>query len=106
MMYLVTASQGPGFASNEETIAVLENGILATFDMLIQLERMKKIIAGGVLVGDRAFSFILDASSNDEVDQLLREIPGWGVLKWKVVPLQSFQSRANQERNLLTELKK
>jgi hypothetical protein len=106
MKYLVTGSEGPGFASPEEVVAVLEKGILPTFDVLMKLEADKKIIAGGLPVADRAFVFILEASSNEEVDRLLRNIPAWGVLKWKVTPLQSFEARAAQERNILAGLKK
>ena len=104
--YLVVASEGPGFASPEETMQVLEKGILPTFDALHKLEADKKIIAGGLPVGERKFVFVLEASSNEEVDQILRDIPSWGVLKWQVTPLQSFDGRAQMETNILAELKK
>ena len=106
MKYLVIGSEGPGFTSSEEAVAVLEKGILPTFDVLMKLEAEKKIIAGGLPVADRAFVFILEASSNEEADHLLRGIPAWGALKWKVTPLQSFAGRAAQERDVVTELKK
>jgi hypothetical protein len=61
----------------------LERGILPTFDALVKLEAERKIIAGGLPVWDRAFVFILEASSNEEADQILRSIPAWGVLKCK-----------------------
>lgn len=104
--YLVIGSGGPGFASPEETLAVLEKGILPTFDALLKLETDRRILAGGLPLGDRAFVFILEASSNEEADQILREIPAWGVLKWEVKPLQSFEGRAKKERSVLAELKK
>jgi hypothetical protein len=75
MKYLVTGSEGPGFASREQAIEVLEKGILPTFDALMKLEANKKILAGGLPVGDRAFVFILEASSHEEADQLLRVLP-------------------------------
>jgi len=106
MKYLVIGSEGPGFGSPEETLAVLEKGILPTFDALMKLESDKKILAGGLPVGDRAFVFIVEASSNEEVDQMLRSIPAWGALKWKVTALQTFAGRAAQEREIVKELKK
>ena len=106
MKYLVIGSEGPGFASPEEAVEVLEKGILPTFDALLKLEAEKKILAGGLPVADRAFVFILEASSNDEADQILREIPAWGVLKWKVTPLQSFEGRANKERSVVARSRK
>jgi len=78
MKYLVTGSEGPGFASAEEAVAVLEKGILPTFDALTKLEADGKIVAGGLPVGDRAFVFVAEASSNEELDQLLRSIPALG----------------------------
>ena len=106
MKYLVTGSEGPGFASPMETAEVLENIILPTFDTLVKLEGDKKILAGGLPVGDRAFVFIVEAASNEEVDRLLRTIPAWGVLKWQVTALQTFAGRAAQEREVVKELKK
>jgi hypothetical protein len=66
----------------------------------MNLEREKKIVAGGLPVGDRSFV------SNEELDRLLRGIPAWGVLNWKVTPLQSFAGRATQERDEVKKLKK
>jgi hypothetical protein len=106
MRYLVSGSEGPGFASPEEVAEVLEKGILPTFDALKKLEAKKRILAGGIPVADRAFVFILEASSNEEADELLRTIPAWGVLKWKVTPLQSFARRAAHERRVLAEIKR
>jgi len=106
MKYLVTGSEGPGFASPMETAEVLENIILPTFDTLVKLEGDKKILAGGLPVGDRAFVFIVEAASNEEVDRLLRTIPAWGVLKWQVTALQTFAGRAALEREVVKELKK
>jgi hypothetical protein len=72
----------------------------------MKLEAEKRILVGGLPVGDRAFVFILEASSNEEADQVLRDIPAWGVLKWEVRPLQSFEGRAKKERSVVEELKK
>jgi hypothetical protein len=106
MKYLVIGSEGPGFASPEQAVEILEKVILPTFDVLITLEVEKKILAGGLPVGARAFVFILEASSNEEADQLLRDIPAWGVLKWEVRPLQSFEGRAKKEGGVVEEIKK
>ncbi|HEX9869161.1 MAG TPA: muconolactone Delta-isomerase family protein, partial [Candidatus Tectomicrobia bacterium] len=90
MRYLVSGSEGPGFASPEEAVEILEEVVLPTFDALMKLEARKKIVAGGLPVGDRAFVFIAEAASNEELDRLLRSLPAWGVLEWRVTPLQSF----------------
>jgi hypothetical protein len=106
MRYLVSGSEGPGFASPEEAVEILEEVVLPTFDALMKLEAQKKIVAGGLPVGDRAFVFIAEAASNEELDRLLRSLPAWGVLEWHVTPLQSFAGRAAQERDLVKQFKK
>ncbi|HEX5417707.1 MAG TPA: muconolactone Delta-isomerase family protein [Chloroflexota bacterium] len=84
----------------------MESIVLPSFDELTQLEKQGKILAGGLPVGDRAFAFIMDASSNEEVDQLLRSLPMWGSLQWKVSALQTFAGRAAMERGIVQQLKK
>jgi muconolactone delta-isomerase len=106
MKYLVVASGGPGFSSAEEALEVLEKTILPSFAALNKLEAEKKILAGGLPVGDRAFVFILEARSNEEVDQLLRDIPMWGSLDWEVTPLLSFSARAAEERKAIKAIKR
>ena len=106
MKYLVSGSEGPGFASPEEAVEILEEVVLPTFDALMKLEAQKKIAAGGLPVGDRAFVFIAEAASNEELDRLLRSLPAWGVLEWHVTPLQSFAGRAAQEREVVKRSKK
>jgi hypothetical protein len=101
MKYLVVGSGGPGFSSPEEAVQVLENIVLPSFEAFMKLEAEKKIIAGGLPVGERAFVFIMEASSNEEVDRLLREIPIWGLLEWEVTALQTFEGRASQEREFV-----
>lgn len=105
MQYLVVGSGGPGWASQEEAVEVLEKGILPTFDALMKLEEDNKILAGGLPVGDRAFVFIAEAASHEELDRMLRNIPAWGVLTWEVKALQPIAGRAAQEREIVKELK-
>ena len=105
-LFLVTTSEGPGFAAPEEVVDVLEKGILPTFDALIKLKADKKIVAGGLPVGSRKLYLIVEAESHDEVDKMLRDIPAWGVFSWKVTPLQSLEGRAAMERKILKTLKR
>jgi muconolactone delta-isomerase len=106
MKYLVIGSGGPGFESPEEAVMVLEETIIPSFDKLIALEKKKKILAGGLPVGDRAFVFIAEASSNEELDQMLRGLPMWGALDWEVTALQTFAGRADMERDIVKKFKR
>ncbi len=106
MKYLVFGSGGPGFESPQEAVAILKEMVLPSLDQLIRMEKQKKILAGGLPVGDRSFVFIVEAASNEEVDAMLRKLPMWGVLDWEVTALQTFAGRAAQERSIVKELKK
>lgn len=105
MKYLVTGAGGPASASSANMEALLKNVVIPMFDQLPRLEHEGKI-TGGVPVGERAIVFIVERSSIDEVDKLLRSLPVWGVLEWKVVPLQTFDGRAAIERKVVEDSKK
>jgi len=47
----------------------------------------------------------MEASSHNEVDELIRDLPAWGALKWKVRPLQSFKARADKESSVVKKLR-
>jgi hypothetical protein len=104
MKYLVSASEGPGFATPEETLKTLEDEVLPLFESLMRLESEKKILAGGVPLGDRALVFIVEAASHEEVDRMLRVLPMWGMFKWDVIALQTFAGRVAHERELVQRL--
>ena len=105
MQYLVEGARGTLPQTPEAAIALLENMVIPHFEYLMKLEREGKILAGGLPVGDRAFVFIIEAATNDEVDRLVRDMPGWPLLEWKVTPLQTVAARANMERQVAQALK-
>ncbi len=80
--------------------------VIPTFVALRKLKAEGKILAGGLPVGERAFIFILEASSNEEAGRIIRALPLWPILKWKVTPLQSVKGRERQERPTVEMLKK
>ena len=105
MQYLVEAARGPLPASPEQAITLLEGTIIPHFEYMVRLKSQGKLLAGGLPVGDRAFVCIIEAASNDEADRIVRDMPAWGVLEWKVTPLQSVEARAEMERKVLQTLK-
>ena len=105
-LYLVKATNGPGFTSPQEAVMILEKVIIPSFERLLQLQKENVVITGGVPLGDRAFLFIMQASSNSEVDKLIRSIPAWPGLQWDVTPLQSLEGRVEFEKMVVSELKK
>jgi hypothetical protein len=99
--YLVKATGGPVPASPEEAAEFLENVVIPNLDWLAKHEK----VTGGLPVGARASIFIVWAESNAEVDEMLRGMPLWPFLEWKVVPLQSFEARVDLERKIVARTK-
>jgi muconolactone delta-isomerase len=105
MKYLVQASEGPNFRSITEVIPVLEEIVLPGLAALADLEAANTILAGGLPAGERALAFIIEAPSHEELGAILGQIPLWGLLTWKVTPLESFQARAERENAFLAKIK-
>jgi hypothetical protein len=48
---------------------------------------------------------MVEAASNEELNQFVQSLPAWGALKLAVTPLQSFAERAEQDRHTLERFK-
>jgi hypothetical protein len=89
MKDLVSGSDAPGFATPQEALQLLEEVVLPSLDALNRLQAEKRILAGGVIVGEREFVFVAEAESNEKLDRMLREIPFWGMVKSASVSISS-----------------
>lgn len=106
MQYLVTmdyVDPGPMFPP-EGLIGLLRQSVLPGEEALVRLESEGKILAGGFPVGERAIAFVIEAESNKELDELLEDLPLWGIVKTKVTPLQRFEDRHDYDRQFLERL--
>jgi hypothetical protein len=98
--YLVTLENievGP-LLPPEQVIGVIRRAVLPSLEALVRMESEGKILGGGHPVGERGAAFIVEADSNEELDGLLQDLPGWGVVKMKVTPLQRFENRLEHTR--------
>ena len=106
MKYLVSHELiGTPPASSQEMVQYLEQVIIPSHETYIKLETDKKILAGGALAGRRGAAFIVEAVSNEELSRLLMSLPLWDSQKWDVTPLESFEERQADRRQLLERLK-
>ena len=96
MQYLVEAENIDGLIQMKDVPDYVNNIVLPSYEMLIKLEGEGKI-KGGLLAGQRAGVFVIDAESNDDLGKKLRSIPFWGMVKWKTTPLQSLTSALEQD---------
>ncbi len=99
MQYLVEAENIDGLIPMKDVPDYINHIVIPSYEELIKMESEKKI-RGGLLAGQRAGAFVMDASSPEEMGKMLKAIPFWGMVKWKVTPLQSFQSALEQDGHI------
>jgi hypothetical protein len=90
-------------ASQTEMKAVIENAIFPTFEILQGWERENRVW-GGLPVGERRISFVLEADSPKHADELIKQLPAWGVTTTSVQALTTFGDRLESDRELLKRI--
>lgn len=106
MKYLVSMeSIETGLLPPQQMAELMEQTIIPSIDAVVKLEEEKKILAGGGLVGKRAGVVIIEADSNEELDQIITNLPFWGLMKVEVTPLHSFSEVASSARENLKQIK-
>lgn len=99
MQYLVEAENIDGLIPMKDVPDYINHIVIPSYEHLMKLESENKL-KGGLLAGQRAGAFVIEASSNDEVGKMLKAIPFWGMVKWKITPLQSFKSALEQDGHI------
>jgi hypothetical protein len=104
MLYLVEfeATQAGAPTSREQTIELLDKLVIPTLE---SLGKDGKVRAGGIVVDTLAGAFVVGAKSKDEVSELVRALPAWGIMQWKVTPLETFAHRADLEKKVVQGLR-
>ena len=107
MQYLVklqlSSSARP--TSPKEGIEFIEKVIFPTLELCKKLQETKKILAGGPVSGAVALMLIVNAESAQELDDIITSLPIWPRLETQVIPLTTFDGRAQSLLSRLKELK-
>ncbi|MEO6307781.1 MAG: muconolactone Delta-isomerase family protein [Nitrospiraceae bacterium] len=103
-LYLVEfeAIQAAAATSREQTIEMLEQLVIPTFE---RLGKDGKVRTGGTVVGTLAGAFVVGAKSKDEVTEFIRALPASSIIQWKVTPLETFAHRADIEKKVVQGLR-
>jgi len=105
MLYLVEfePTQAGTSTSREQTIELLDKRIIPTLE---SLGTDDKVRAGGIAGDTLAGTFVVvGAKSKDEVTELVRALPAWSIMQWKVTPLETFAHRADIEKKMVQGLR-
>jgi len=84
--------------------AFLENIVLPSVKILGEWEKAGKA-KGGILAGRRGAAFILDVDSHEQLSDMLRSVPIWGVSDIDIVPLESIDHRYKTDGETAKQLK-
>jgi muconolactone delta-isomerase len=88
----------------QQVSQMIDTAILPSMEMLAKWEREGRIY-GGCFAGQPAGCLIIDAASNEELDELLPMLPFWGLQEWEVTPLASYESTAKRIREMSQRLR-
>ena len=91
-------------ASGKGIVELWERVIHPSHEMLEKMVKDRKT-TGGCFSAQREVVFIMEASSNEEVGSVLADLPVWALIKWDVLPIQSFKSVDDRDRKVIDRLK-
>ncbi len=83
---------------------MIDKLIVPSLETLVKWEREGRI-HGGTLAGRRGNCMIIEAASNDELNELLPTLPFWGLLEWEITPLAGFENTVKRTRGMSERLK-
>jgi hypothetical protein len=103
-LYLVEfeATQAGTPTSREQRIEQLEKLVIPTIE---SLGKDSKVRAGGIAADTLTGAFVVEATSEDEVNELVRALPAQGIMQWKMTPLETFAKRADIEKKVVQRLR-
>ena len=101
MRFLVTidgSDIGAGMPP-DRLVQQIDQMVIPSLEQLAQWEQEGRIHGGG-FTGARGSTFVVEADSIEEVDQLVTSLPHWGLVKADVKPLISMNSMLERIRRI------
>jgi hypothetical protein len=76
----------------DELVRVVRKSILPSLEALRNLQARGKVVTGGYPIGDRFMVFVVEADSEEQLWEMLEDVPLSGMAKTKVRLLQGFDA--------------
>jgi muconolactone delta-isomerase len=92
-LYFVTMDLQPDAESRlpvNRLAMIVREAILPTVEALIPLQVQGGLVTGGYLVGERTMVFVFEADSEEEVRQVLEDLPLSGIVTPNIKPMRSL----------------
>ncbi len=106
MIYMVMMKlreEGYG-GSSEESLSIIDQAVLPSLQMLKDLEKKGKVM-GGFFNAQRSGAMMVQAEDDDELDEILVNLPVWGIFDFEVVNLESFQDAMARDEKVAEGLR-
>jgi len=97
MLFLITAENiDPGYLlPPEQSFQIIEQAVVPSFQTLAGWVSEGKA-KGGVFPGERGGAMVVEASSLEDLDSMMNQLPFFGLVKWQVKALMPFQAVVQQ----------
>jgi muconolactone delta-isomerase len=92
-LYFVTMDLQPDAESRlpvNRLAMIVREAILPTVEALIPLQVQGGLVTGGYLIGERTMVFVFEADSEEEVREVLEDLPLSGVVTPNIKPMQTL----------------
>jgi muconolactone delta-isomerase len=105
MLFLVTGKNiDSGYLLPPDQVGgVISQAVVPSFQLLAQMEEAGKL-KGGLVPGERAGAFVIEAASFEELDDTMNRLPFFGLVDWQVKPLMPFSSAVRQLPEYVKEM--
>ena len=87
--------------SPQDGVTFIEGFVLPSLEILDQLQKEGRLLAGGPVAGAIELALIVRAESVQELDELVESLPVWVLMETRVVPLQTLSGRATAVQHKL-----
>ena len=92
-LYFVTMDLQPEAAPSMPVgglARIVREAILPSVEALVPLKQARKLVTGGYLVGERQMVFVFEADSEEEVREVLDDLPLSGMAKPDIRPMRAL----------------
>ncbi len=90
--------------SSQEARLIVSDAVIPSLKKLRKLEK-EGAVKGGFFNGQRAGALMIDAESDERIDEILTDLPIWGIFDFEVVKLESFKEAQERDERVAKELK-
>ncbi len=88
MKFVVRAYDGLSFLPPETMFEAVENAGVKDVEILV-IESQTAAFEDEPPVIDRAYLFLMDAASNEDLEATLRSLPMWSMMKWQATRIET-----------------